>query len=39
MLLWFPVDGSYYDLFIARPQFDRAADVFTAVLDFQRGTH
>lgn len=36
-LLWFPPDGSYYQLMIARRRFAEADRVFAAVLAYQRG--
>lgn len=35
--LWFPERGAYYELFIARPDFEEAGRVFADVLAFQRG--
>lgn len=36
-LLWFPTSGAYYELFIARSDFDEAAEVFADILAYQRG--
>lgn len=37
LFLWFSPDGTYYELFVARREFSEAADLFGALLAFQRG--
>ncbi len=37
MLVWFPPDGRYYELMVARQGFDRAEQLFVNLLAFQRG--
>lgn len=37
MYMWFPNDGSYFELLVAKKEFEEAERLFPAILAFQRG--